>query len=155
MQNENLNEKVEEEVVEEKTPVEEHSKIVTMEERDMNKMTKKQLVVKIITTTLVYLFLGIIALIVLFPFYWMIISSLKDLTEYMRPVPTFFPEAIKWSNYADAFNAANLGTLFLNTVFVGLVSTILSTISISPFWIFLSTISRGNISYKASYKGLK
>ena len=128
MQNENLNEQVQEEVVEEQTPVEETSTIVTMQERDMNKMTKKQLITKIITTTLVYTFLISIALIVLFPFYWMIISSLKDISEYTRPVPTFFPEVIKWSNYAEAFNAANLGTLFLNTVFVGVVSTILSLV---------------------------
>ena len=33
-----------------------------------------------------------------------------------------------WHNYADAFKTANLGTLFLNTVFVGLVSTVLSLI---------------------------
>ena len=33
-----------------------------------------------------------------------------------------------WGNYADAFSAANLGTLFLNTVFVGIVSTILSLV---------------------------
>ena len=108
--------------------VEQTPQIITMHERDMKKITRKQLIMKIIKTTLVYLFLGFIALIVLFPFYWMIISSLKDLTEYMRPVPTFFPETIKWSNYAEAFNAANLGTLFLNTVFVGLVSTILSLV---------------------------
>ena len=127
MQNENLNTEVVEEVVEE-TTVTNTPAIVTMQERDMNKMTQKQKVVKIITTTLVYLFLFSIALIVLFPFYWMIISSLKDLTEYMRPIPTFFPEEVKWGNYADAFSAANLGTLFLNTVFVGLVSTILSLI---------------------------
>ena len=123
MQNENLNTEVVEETTVTNTPA-----IVTMQERDMNKMTKKQKVVKIVTTTLVYLFLFSIALIVLFPFYWMLISSLKDLTEYMRPIPTFFPEEIKWGNYADAFSAANLGTLFLNTVFVGLVSTILSLI---------------------------
>ena len=122
MQNENLNEQKTEEVVE-ATP-----KIVTMHERDMNKMTKKQLVVKIITTTMVYLFLTFVAIIVLFPFYWMIISSLKSLSEYTRPVPTFFPEVIQFGNYAEAFSAANLGTLFLNTVFVGVVSTILSLV---------------------------
>ena len=109
-----------------KTP----EKIVTMKERDMNKMTRKQLITKIITTTLVYLFLGFIAVIVLFPFYWMIISSLKDVEEYRRSVPTFFPEdpANGLNNYLDAFSGANLGTLFLNTVFVGLVSTILSLV---------------------------
>ena len=121
MQNENINQEVVSEVS--TTP-----KIVTMQERDMNKVTKKQKVVKIIVTTAVYIFLFAIAISVLFPFYWMLNSSLKSVEEYRQTVPTFFPELIMWGNYADAFSAANLGTLFLNTVFVGIVSTILSLV---------------------------
>jgi multiple sugar transport system permease protein len=121
MQNENINQEVVSEVS--TTP-----KIVTMQERDMNKVTKKQKVVKIIVTTAVYIFLFAIAISVLFPFYWMLNSSLKSVEEYRRTIPTFFPEIIMWGNYADAFSAANLGTLFLNTVFVGIVSTILSLV---------------------------
>ena len=102
--------------------------IITMQERDMNKMTKKQLVFKIITTTLTYAFLLTIAVIVLFPFYWMLNSSLKTVAEYREPVPTFFPREIIWANYSEAFNAANLGGLFMNTVYVGVVSTILSIV---------------------------
>lgn len=121
MQNENINQEVVSEVS--ATP-----KIVTMQERDMNKVTKKQKVVKIIVTAAVYIFLFAIAISVLFPFYWMLNSSLKSVEEYRRTIPTFFPEVIMWGNYADAFSAANLGTLFLNTVFVGIVSTILSLV---------------------------
>ena len=121
MQNENINQEVVSEVS--TTP-----KIVTMQERDMNKVTKKQKVVKIIVTAAVYIFLFAIAISVLFPFYWMLNSSLKSVEEYRRTIPTFFPEVIMWGNYADAFSAANLGTLFLNTVFVGIVSTILSLV---------------------------
>ena len=121
MQNENINQEVVSEVS--TTP-----KIVTMQERDMNKVTKKQKVVKIIVTTAVYIFLFAIAISVLFPFYWMLNSSIKSVEEYRRTIPTFFPEFIMWGNYADAFSAANLGTLFLNTVFVGIVSTILSLV---------------------------
>ena len=121
MQNENINQEVVSEVS--TTP-----KIVTMQERDMNKVTKKQKVVKIIVTTAVYIFLFAIAISVLFPFYWMLNSSIKSVEEYRRTIPTFFPEVIMWGNYADAFSAANLGTLFLNTVFVGIVSTILSLV---------------------------
>jgi multiple sugar transport system permease protein len=43
-------------------------------------------------------------------------------------VPTLFPKEIMWGNYAEAFTAAILGRLFLNTVFVGIVSTILSLV---------------------------
>ena len=65
MENKNLN-------------VNETSQIVTMEERDMKKVTAKQRVVKVIVTILVYTFLFAVAISVLFPFYWMIISSLKS-----------------------------------------------------------------------------
>lgn len=104
------------------------SKIVTMTEKDMKKVTSRQRIVKIIVQIGLYLFLGIMALIVVFPFYWMIISSLKSTVEYRLPVPTLFPNEIIWKNYADAFTKADLGQLFMNTVYVGIVSTILSLV---------------------------
>jgi len=99
-----------------------------MKIRDMKKITARQKVVKIIVTTLIYVFLILVALAILFPFYWMIISSLKSYTEYIRNVPTFFPLKVVFSNYVDAFKTANLGTLFVNTLYVGIVSTILSLV---------------------------
>ncbi len=104
------------------------SENVTLQEQDMKKVSTKQLIVKIICLILVYAFLCTMALIVLFPFYWMISSSLKTVDEYYREPPTFFPEVIKWSNYSEAFKTANLGRLFMNTLYVGVVSTILSLI---------------------------
>ncbi len=101
---------------------------VTLQEKDLKKVRSAQTVTKIISKTITYAFLILIAIIVLFPFYWMIISSLKSLTEYKLSVPTLFPKEILWHNYADAFDAANLGTLFKNTVLVGVVSTILSLV---------------------------
>ena len=99
-----------------------------MQERDMKKVTSKQKIMKIAVQVMLYLFLGIMALIVVFPFYWMIISSLKSTVEYRLPVPTLFPNEIIWQNYADAFTKADLGKLFMNTVYVGIVSTILSLV---------------------------
>ena len=102
--------------------------IVLMHDKDMGKETKKQNVIGVLFKILVYAFLILMGIIVLFPFYWMIISSLKTLTEYRLSVPTFFPKHIMFSNYADAFTTANLGRLFLNTMYVGIVSTILSLV---------------------------
>ena len=75
-----------------------------------------------------YVFLIAMALIVLFPFYWMIISSLKTLEEYRLNVPTFWPQRVMLGNYAEAFTTANLGDLFVNTMIVGVVSTLLSLV---------------------------
>ena len=108
--------------------VETKQEVVTMQERDMKKTSEKQKVSKIIFTIVTYIFLGLVAISVLFPFYWMLNSSLKTLEEYKLATPTFFPKQIMFVNYVDAFKSANLGILFLNTVFVGVVSTILSLI---------------------------
>ena len=104
------------------------STVKTMKERDLKKVTSTQKVMKIIAQTLLYLFLGIMALIVIFPFYWMIISSLKSTIEYELPIPTLFPKAFVWSNYAEAIKAADLYNLFKNTVIVGVVSTLRSLV---------------------------
>ena len=74
----------------------------------------------------VYFFLILMALVVLFPFYWMLISSVKTLEEYLLSVPTFWPRVLMLENYLTAFTTAKLGRLFMNTMIVGLVSTILS-----------------------------
>ena len=94
----------------------------------MQKVSAKQRVVKFLVKFALYAFLIFMALVVLFPFYWMIISSLKSLNEYNLAIPTLFPKKILFSNYARAFSTANLGRLFLNTVFVGVVSTLLSLV---------------------------
>ena len=99
-----------------------------MHEKDIQKTSLRQNIVFTFVQVFLYVFLLLMALIVLFPFYWMIISSLKSLMEYRESVPTFFPRKVMFSNYAQAFTSANLGRLFMNTLYVGVVSTILSLV---------------------------
>ena len=99
-----------------------------MQARDLQKVSTSANIMKVLVKIGVYAFLLIMALIVLFPFYWMIISSLKTLAEYRQPTPTFWPQTIVIGNYAEAFTTANLGQLFLNTAYVGIVSTLLSLV---------------------------
>ena len=103
-------------------------KTVVMHEKNMQRTSVRQKIGKALVLTGTYIFLVAVAICVLFPFYWMINSSLKTLTEYRMSVPTFWPKQVMLSNYVEAFNTANLGRLFLNTAFVGIVSTILSLI---------------------------
>ena len=102
--------------------------IITMHERDISAERTRSRAVGIIAKAFCYAFLIFMALVVLFPFYWMINSSLKSLEEYRQSVPTFWPQKVLWSNYAEAFTAASLGRLFFNTAYVGIVSTILSLV---------------------------
>ncbi len=99
-----------------------------MQAKDLQKVSAASKIVRALVKAGTYLFLGLMALIVLFPFYWMIISSLKTLAEYRQAVPTFWPNQIIWTNYVDAFTTANLGDLFLHTLYVGVVSTLLSLV---------------------------
>lgn len=108
--------------------VETAEKEISQEELDVKKIKRLQKIGKITATIGVYVFLIFIAIIVLFPFYWMLNSSLKTIEEYKLTRPTFFPRTLDWANYLEAYNAASLGDLFLHTVYVGLVSTVLSLI---------------------------
>jgi multiple sugar transport system permease protein len=99
-----------------------------MHQQDLVQISLQQKIFQGIVKAFTYAFLILMALIVLFPFYWMIISSLKTLDEYRLSVPTFWPKRVMFGNYAEAFTTANLGKLFLNTAYVGVVSTLLSLV---------------------------
>ena len=99
-----------------------------MGERNIQQISASQKVVKFSVKFATYAFLIAMAVVVLFPFYWMIISSLKTLDEYRLSVPTFWPQKMMLTNYAEAFTTAALGRLFWNTMIVGVVSTILSLV---------------------------
>ena len=82
---------------------------------------------------LIIVFLAIWALIVLFPFYWMVLTSFKDTTLFMdEKVPTFFTTEPTLQNYADAFTAVPLAKYFINTIIFTLVTTGLMMIVIIP-----------------------
>ena len=78
---------------------------------------------KIVTTTLTYLFIVVLALFVLFPFYWMIITSLKQLAEINQPDQTFFPNIVMWSNFVEVFNRFKFTDYMVNTIVVAACST--------------------------------
>jgi len=90
-----------------------------------------------ISLFIIYLFLTVIAIIVIFPFYWMINTSLKT-TEEIRSslVPTFWPKTVTWSNYGpELFQRFDYGNYLLNTLVVGICSTlgVLITCILSAF----------------------
>ena len=106
------------------------SEIKVMKQRDMQQVAAQQKVIGTIVKVIIYAFLFLMALIIIFPFYWMIISSMKTVEEYRLSIPTLFPQYIDWKNYIQVFTNKDLllGQLFANTVYVGIVSTILSLI---------------------------
>jgi multiple sugar transport system permease protein len=97
-------------------------------EKDIEKEKSRQRVIRIMVQIFLYAFLVVMALIVIFPFYFMLISSVKELEEYRLPVQTLWPNKIVLFNYVEAFKTANLATLFSNTLYVGVISTVLSLV---------------------------
>ena len=102
----------------------------TMTDRDLQSVSAQQRVLKVLGQILTYGFLLIMAIIVIFPFYFMLISSVKSMDEYRRSIPTLIPQFLDFYNYVEVFSNQDLklGQLFFNTVFVGVVSTLLSLV---------------------------
>ena len=71
-----------------------------------------------------YVLLSLWALIVLFPFYWMLLTSVKSYSAYNAEyVPSFFTLSPTLQNYLDAFTTVNLARYFTNTVIFTLATT--------------------------------
>ncbi|MEA5050560.1 MAG: carbohydrate ABC transporter permease [Oscillospiraceae bacterium] len=66
----------------------------------------------------VYVLLGIGALVMIFPFFWMILSSLKTAAEVNTTPPTFWPSSPTLENYLFAFKTAPFARYFLNSLIV-------------------------------------
>ena len=88
-------------------------------------MEKRQLKTKAaLGKGVVYALLGIWALIVLFPFYWMVLTSVKSYSAYNAEfIPQLFTLSPTFQNYLDAFTQVPLADYFLNTVIFTLATT--------------------------------
>lgn len=72
----------------------------------------------------IYALLGVWALVVLFPFYWMVLSSIKSYGQYSsETVPEFITTNPTLENYVTAFTAVPLAKYLLNTLFFTVATT--------------------------------
>ncbi|MBR5867845.1 MAG: carbohydrate ABC transporter permease, partial [Clostridia bacterium] len=80
-----------------------------------------------------YLLLGFWMLLVLFPFYWMLLTSVKSYGAYNSEyVPAFFTLTPTMENYIQVFENASLGTYFINTTIFTLATTAIMLAVIIP-----------------------
>ena len=116
-----------------------------MKSMDLQKAAKRLRVRRCVGKITVYTFLAIWALVVLFPFYWMILTSVKSYSAYSsESVPQFITLYPTLKNYADAFTAVPLGRYFLNTVVFALGTTALMlVVTISAAFAFARLNFRG------------
>lgn len=79
-----------------------------------------------------YALLILWAVVVLFPFYWMLLTSVKSYSAYNSEyVPQFFTLSPTLQNYADAFTAVPLGNYLLNTLIFAVVTTAIMLVVIT------------------------
>ena len=99
---------------------------------DFERLQGRALRRKRILRLLTYLLLGVWAVVVLFPFYWMLLTSVKDYGAYnAEHIPTFFTLSPTLQNYRDAFTSVPLGRYLANTVFFAVVTTALMVVVIT------------------------
>ena len=86
-----------------------------------------------VSQALVWLFLVIWAVIVLFPFYWMVLTSVKNTAVYNNEkIPEFFTTEPTGENYVKAFTEVSLGRYFINTLIFTVATTGLMMLVIVP-----------------------
>lgn len=91
---------------------------------DYEKIQKSARVRRIVGNVVLYTLLTFWAILVLFPFYWMVLTSVKSYSTYnAERIPSFFTLSPTMQNYVDAFTTVPLGRYLLNT----LIFTVLTT----------------------------
>ena len=99
---------------------------------DYIKIEKKARTRKKTGNIITYILLTFWAVIVLFPFYWMVLTSLKSYGAYNSEyIPKFYTLSPTLQNYADAFTAVSLGRYLLNTTIFTVVTTAVMMIVIT------------------------
>ena len=87
---------------------------------------------KRLSQTILYILLTIWAVLVCFPFYWMLLTSVKGYGEYNSEyIPRFFTLSPTLKNYADAFTSVPLGRYLLNTLIFTVITTALMLVVIT------------------------
>ena len=87
---------------------------------------------KRLSQTILYILLTIWAVLVCFPFYWMLLTSVKEYGEYNSEyIPRFFTLSPTLKNYADAFISVPLGRYLLNTLIFTVITTALMLVVIT------------------------
>lgn len=99
---------------------------------DYEKIELNEVRNKRIRNTVIYIFLAIWGIIVLFPFYWMILSSVKSYSAYNSEyIPKFFTLSPTMQNYIDAFTTVSLGKYLANTLIFTLITTAIMLVVIT------------------------
>ncbi|MBR2890868.1 MAG: carbohydrate ABC transporter permease [Bacilli bacterium] len=93
-------------------------------ELEYQKQIRREIIAKVVRYVIAYSLLTVAAFLVVFPFYWMFATSVKSAEEVMKMPPTIFPHEIHIENFKVAMQSANFGRFLINTLIVGVFSTL-------------------------------
>ena len=97
-----------------------------------DKVRKSARIRKNVYHTVVYTLLAFWGIVVLFPFYWMILTSVKGYGEYNSEyIPKFFTLSPTLQNYRDAFEAVPLVRYLVNTLVFTVATTLIMMVVIT------------------------
>ena len=99
---------------------------------DLKKVEKRARVKRVTGKTLTYFSLSVWAVLVLSPFYWMLLTSIKSYSAYNAEyTPRFWTDAPTLANYQAAFTAVPLAKYFLNTLIFTVATTALMLVVVT------------------------
>ena len=100
---------------------------------DYNKIEQAARTRRLVKRTVIYTMLALWALAVLFPFYWMLVTSIKSYASYNgESIPSFIPTDPTFDNYIQAFTSVPLANYFLNTLIFTVITTAAMLVVIVP-----------------------
>lgn len=95
---------------------------------DVEKQISSLRIRKIITLIIIYIFLVIWGIFVLFPFFWMLLTSIRPLAEYNAFPIDLYSKAPTYENYVTAFTADNLLLYMSNTFMYAILTTLIMVV---------------------------
>lgn len=81
---------------------------------------------KILKKAIIYTVLIGFAIVLMFPFYWMLTGSVKSYSDIIANPVIWFPKVFNWNNYKEALEIAPFDLFFKNTVFVSLMNSLIT-----------------------------
>lgn len=108
-------------------------KELTQTQEDIEKLNRNEFILKVVRLVATYTFLTLVAIAIFIPFYWMMLTALKDYPAIKQYEQATFllPHEMQWSNFKIALSRFDFGQYMWNTLWVGvttMIGTVLTTI---------------------------
>jgi len=94
------------------------------------------------------LIFAVIAVVILFPLYWLLVTSVKPSAEIFAIPPTLFPKQLSWDHYVQVFQKSEIPTYFINSIIIT-VATVLIVLAVASLAAYSMTryAFRGKVAY--------